>query len=174
MLLLRPRIGKINMQRRRALRRQQKFQKVGRLDADTARVRESAAPSLFIELLDASQQPLDADEIFAGILPRVFDEERRVAAAEFHFKRLRFGEKFRQLDSFQNGGQFVEQGGGRGWIHCLLNIFPAQAIAARRRAEAVFLLTERKKNQMDFNQRGLAEPEWSALQLARLDRRGWI
>ena len=109
MFLLRPRVGKINMQRSCRVRRQQIFQKIRRLNADAAHIRQSGAPAFFVEFLDPSQQPLDPDEICIRIPPGIFHEERSVATTEFHFERLRFGENYRQSHRLQDGTQFHEQ-----------------------------------------------------------------
>ena len=45
----------------------------------------------------------------AGIAPRVFDEKRSVAAAEFDLERLRFRKIFRQVQRLDDGKQWDDQ-----------------------------------------------------------------
>ena len=48
-------------------------------------------------------------KFLSGIPPRVFDEKRSVAAAEFDFQRLRFGKQFRQVQRLDDGAQLDDQ-----------------------------------------------------------------
>jgi phospholipid N-methyltransferase len=59
--------------------------------------------------LEAAEQPFHPDEIFCGIPPRVFNQKRSVAAAEFHFERLRTGKKLRQFQRLDYGTQLNDQ-----------------------------------------------------------------
>lgn len=108
MFFLWPWVWKINVQGRGAVRWQQIFQKIGRFNADTAQIRQPVAPALFVKFLDASEQALDADEIFPGVLPRIFDKERRITTAKFHFERLRLREKPCWIDGFQDCRQVAK------------------------------------------------------------------
>jgi hypothetical protein len=57
------------------------------------------------QLLDAAEQALDAEKIFRRIPPGVFGDERRVAAAELDFQRLRPGEKRGQVQRLDDGAE---------------------------------------------------------------------
>ena len=72
---LRPWIGKINVQRRCRMRRQQIFQKIRRLDAHAAQIRQSGTAALAIQFADAAEQPLDADEIAFRMQLRIIRRE---------------------------------------------------------------------------------------------------
>ena len=108
-LLLRPRIGKINVQRPRAARRQKKLQQIRALDADAAHVGEIQAATLAIHLVDAAHETFHAEEVGLWIQPRVFDEERGVAAAKFHLQRLGHGKEFRDVHPFEDGFKLVNE-----------------------------------------------------------------
>ena len=103
MPFLRPRVGKINVQRGHRARRQKILQKIRRLYPHAAQIRQPGAPALAVQFADAAQQPFDADEIPVRMPPRVFDEKRSVAAAQFHFQRLWFWKKLRQVQPFDDG-----------------------------------------------------------------------
>ena len=53
---------------------------------------ERERAGVLVSRLTSDVQALNADEIVSRMLPRIFDEERGVAAAELDFQRLRFGE----------------------------------------------------------------------------------
>jgi hypothetical protein len=98
-----PRIGEINVQRNCRMSRQQILQEIRRLEAHAAQIGEADAATLPVQLLDAAEQPFDADEILLGMSAREFHEKRSIAATEFDFERLRFRKKFRQIQRLDNG-----------------------------------------------------------------------
>jgi len=67
---------------------QEVFEEVGRLDAHPAQVRQPGAPAFAVQLADASKQSFHPDEVDLGMPRGVVNEERAVAAAQFHFDRL--------------------------------------------------------------------------------------
>ena len=85
------------------------MQKIRRLDAHAAQIGQPDAATLAVQFLDAAEKAFDADEILFRMPPGVFDEERGVAAAEFHFQRLRFGKQFRQLERLDDGALLHDQ-----------------------------------------------------------------
>src|SRR6185369_12205427 len=109
MSFLRPRIGKINMQGGHRCRRQQVTQKIGRLDPDPSQIGQLRSATFFIKLGDTTQETFDADKIFPRMTPRVLDQERSVAAAQFHLERLRFRKQFRQRERLNDGMQLDDE-----------------------------------------------------------------
>ena len=109
MLSFRPRIGKINVQRGGGICRQQIFQKICRLYSHAAKIHQPISPPFAIQFADASEQTLDAQEIPFGMLLRVIDEERSIAAAKLHLQWLRFWEKRARFNPFNDGRQFINQ-----------------------------------------------------------------
>ncbi len=96
-LLLRPRVGEINVQGRGGARRQEVSQKIGGFDADAAQIHQPGAAAFAVQFLDAAEQAFDSDEIPVRVSAGVFDKERGVAAAEFHLQRPRLWKQFRQI-----------------------------------------------------------------------------
>ena len=109
MFLLRPRVWKINMQRSRTARWQQIRQQIRALDPHTAHVGESEATAFAIHFIDASHEAFHSDEVRLRIQSRVFDEERRVAAAEFDFHWLLRRKQFLYIHPFENGFKLIDQ-----------------------------------------------------------------
>ena len=89
--------------------RQKILQKIRRFDLHAAQIRQPGAAALAIQLAEAAEEPLDADEIPFRMPPGVIGEKRSVAAAEFHFERPGLGEKLRQIERFDDGMQFHNQ-----------------------------------------------------------------
>ena len=97
------------MQRRGRKRRQEVLQKIRRLDANAAQIRQPGAATFAVQFLDATEETFDTDEIHCRVPAGVFNEERAVAAAEFDFQRLRLLKKFRQDEPLDNGTQLDNQ-----------------------------------------------------------------
>ncbi len=76
------------------------------------RLASSGAPAFAIQFLNAAQQSFDPDKILIGISPRVFDQKRGVATAQFDFERLRFGKDLSQFQRLYDGRQFHKQAAG--------------------------------------------------------------
>jgi len=91
------------------MERQQALEEIGGFYPNAAQVGQARSPAFSIRLANPAQQSFDADEIMRGILPRVFDQERAIAAAQFDFERLLGGEQSGEIDPFQDGRQFVNQ-----------------------------------------------------------------
>ena len=93
MLPLRPRVGKVNVQRCRRSRRQKVFEEIGGLNAKAAQVHQTGGTPLAVQLPDAAEQSLNADEVTPGVAPGIFHQERAVTAAQLHFERLDYGKE---------------------------------------------------------------------------------
>ena len=93
MPLLWPGIGKINMDGVSTTGGQEILQKIRRFYPDTAQIVQARAAAFAVELGNAPEQALDADEIFFRMLLRPFNEKSGVPAAQFHFQWLRLWEK---------------------------------------------------------------------------------
>ena len=98
--------------------REQIFQKIGRFDAHAAQVRQSGPPAFAIQFAQTAEQPFDADEIPFRMPPGILDEKRSVATTQFNLQRLRFGKQLRQIQSFDDGRQFIYQIGGNFGSSC--------------------------------------------------------
>jgi len=108
MLLLGQGSGKIDVQRRGRVRRQQVFQKISR-SMRTPRVFNSPVRRPFLSSFwIRPEQALDADEVDVRIAPGIFDEEGGIAAAS-STSSGRGREQIRQLERLQDGAQFDEQ-----------------------------------------------------------------
>src|ERR1017187_5358989 len=103
MFFLRPRIGEINMQCGRRVRRQQVLQEIRGLDADAAQVGQSGATAFAVEFLDATQQPFDPNVILLWIAPGIFNEKRGIATTEFNFQRPAFRKQPGQGERLNDG-----------------------------------------------------------------------
>lgn len=102
MLSLGPGVGKINVQGGRGFGGYEIFQKISRLDAHAAEVREAGAAAFAVELADASAEAFDTDEVALGMGGGVVEEEGGVAAAEFDFEGLVFWKIFRDVQRFED------------------------------------------------------------------------
>src|SRR5581483_2575824 len=94
------------------------FDQVGGFDAQAADIREASAAGFAVELAQAAEEPFDTEEIVIGMQAGVIDEERAVAAAEFHFERGGRGKELREVEAIDDRSQFVNER-GRGGRCCL-------------------------------------------------------
>jgi len=81
------------MQGESRVRRQKILEKIRGLNPHAAEICEASAAAFAVKFLQAAEQALNPDKIVLRMLPGVFHQERRVPAAEFHFKRLGLLEK---------------------------------------------------------------------------------
>ena len=105
----RPGIRKIDMQRRDGFLRQQKFQKVGSLDANQAQIRQPGAQTFLLNFPQATEQSFHADKIMFWMQRCIFCQKRAIARAQFHFERLLFWKKRGDVEWFNNRINFVNQ-----------------------------------------------------------------
>lgn len=105
-----PWVGEIDMDGASGIARQQVFQKIGGFDAHSAEIGEGGAAGLAVELAEAAKQAFDAQKIALVMQFGVIDKERTIAAAQFDFERLGLRKHFRQIQSFQDGSDGVNQG----------------------------------------------------------------
>jgi len=106
-----PRVGEVDVEDVDGARGQEVFDEVAAFDADAAEVGQAEAAAFFVEFPDAPQESFDAEEVAVRVLGGVFDEEGGVTAAQFDFEGLGFGKEPGQVESFQDGGRVVEEGG---------------------------------------------------------------
>ena len=88
---------------------QKVLQKVGRFDAQATQVGQSDTPAFAVQLGNAPEQPLYADEIAAGMALCQFHQKRSIAAAQFNFQRLRRCKKLCESQRFDDGTQFDDE-----------------------------------------------------------------
>ena len=86
---------------------------VARFDAEEAEVGEVGAPAFFVELANAAEQALDAEEIFSRMTSGPFQKKPTIATANFQLGGLCRGKQSLQPQRFRHGLKFVQQ------AHCV-------------------------------------------------------
>jgi hypothetical protein len=83
-----PGIGEVDMERRDRMMRQEVFEEIDGFNSNQTDVGELAARRFPLDFAEASEEPLDPDEIAGWLRRCVMDEKRTVAAAEVDFDWL--------------------------------------------------------------------------------------
>ena len=102
------------MQRLRAARWQKEFQQIRALDADSTHVGKIQPATLAIHFIDAAHETFHSEEVGLRIQPRVFDEKRRIATAEFNLQWLCGGKEFCDVHPLEDGFKLVNERGRAG------------------------------------------------------------
>ena len=85
------------------------FEKVNALDAHAAQIRKPDATTFAIQLADAPQQPLDANEVEFRMELGAAGQEGGVAAPQFHFQRLFRRKQRPEVEALDQGRKLVNQ-----------------------------------------------------------------